>query len=157
MRISQKYLQGLLPSRPGVQIYSAQLLASVQTHPFSVSEHTVGESLFCCVGIVNKPQVRFQAMNPSWQCSILLSHIGQIREQEVESFSFSQEQFTLVCSGELWYRYCRSMIRQGSIVHLQARVIQRPMYVPANGTYVQMSELQVTPQCGCVSLVCHRS
>ena len=149
MRSSRLVLQFLLPTAPGCSVSSTHKPLSGA----AAKVHSVGESVFCCVGVVKKPQVRFNAMDPSWQCTLSISQFGLTQDCEQDLLSYSQEQFNVVCAGELWYRYCRSSVRQDSVVHVQARAIQRPRYKTLYGTYVYETELQITPQFGSLFVI----
>jgi hypothetical protein len=113
----------------------------------------IGDSSFFCIGVVKKPQVRFRSMDPIWQCTLYVTQFGQVLEAENHELSLSQEQLALVCAGELWYRYCREILRQDSVVHVQARAIQRPRYRAEHGSYQYETELHITPQYGSISVV----
>ncbi len=147
-----KWLLTLLPTLPGAGRRLPSDPNVVPPRRAEAAAHT-GECLICCVGVVKKPQVRFRAMDPTWQCTLLVSQLGLTADGDSSHLSLSQEQFAVTCTGELWYRYCRERLHADAVVHLQARAVQRPRYRPDHGSYVYETELQVTPQCGSIAVV----
>ncbi|ORC85502.1 uncharacterized protein TM35_000341140 [Trypanosoma theileri] len=108
----------------------------------------------CCVGVVRSPCRGLILGEPLWTCRLLISDCGlSASSSPGQKVICSQELLTLKCRGVPFVEYCASELKEGALVHVVAKMYQKPRFVPIHGTYVEDTELLVSEEFGSLVLL----
>ncbi|CAD2213333.1 hypothetical protein AGDE_01976 [Angomonas deanei] len=89
----------------------------------------------------------------SWVCKLLVSQCGRVADKNVTDHIQSQETYSLQCRGAFLTSFCLKNVKEGDLVHVASKLIQRPKYVPIHESYFNETELLVTDSFGSISKV----
>nr|CCC93938.1 conserved hypothetical protein [Trypanosoma congolense IL3000] len=113
-----------------------------------------GFATHCCVGVVRSPCRGQMWREPFWSCRLLLTECGvAAASPSRKSALCSQEMLSLKVRGAPFVEYSVDNLREGSLVHVVAKIYKKPRFVPIHSTYVEDTELLVSEQFGSLVLL----
>lgn len=119
-----------------------------------VVSSVVGQaSVHACVGVVRNPCRGIRKSELEWTCNLLLTECGCSSGLNSRGRLVSQQMLLLRCRGTAMASFCFLRLREGGMIHVVSKVMQRPRYISAHEDYFSATELLVSDSFGSITVV----